>query len=159
MIFEFILLALINANTPMILQRYNDMEKCQKDASILTGYVDLNYTELKYDSAPVKERLMQMLAAYNARWEAIQIPVPTPEEVELPTVSWVPSLISNISNVIKIGEGYDLPELVIEAKTMQLFATEMLDNAERPNVPNATVPEHMLSPTEVTYKCVVAPKK
>ena len=158
MVYEFVLLALINANAPMALQRYDHMEDCQEDASNLSSYVGLNYTELKYDSEPVKERLMQMLATYNARWEAIQIPVPTPAEVELPTVSWVPSLISNIANVIKIGEGYDLPELVVEAKTIEIFAIEMLENAERPNVPNATAPEYMLDKTEITYKCVAAPK-
>ena len=159
MAFEFTLLALIDANSPIELRRYDKIEKCQNDASSLTNVVRLNYTDLKYDATPVKEQLMQMLNNYNARWEAIQIPLPKPEEIELSPVFWVPSLISNISDVITLGAFYDLPELVIEAKKMQLFANEILDNAERPEMPNAAVPDYMLNLNEISYKCIVAPKQ
>ena len=100
-----------------------------------------------------------MIASYNAKWEAIQIPVTTAEVIELPTDYWLPTLLANVANAIKIGEEYDMPELAMEAKTIETFATEISDNAQRSTVPNSTAPEYMLDAEELVYKCIAAPKK
>jgi len=66
-------------------------------------------------------------------------------------------LITNINQARNTAQEYDLPNLVAETTLMLKLAEELLQNEQRPVLPNKDVPEYLLSSIEVLYACIAVP--
>lgn len=147
--FEFLLLALITTQEPISVQKYQEMADCQNAASELTAFAESNYTDLKWDADLLSNELVTMIINHNSKWEAVQIAEPKDASLI--------ELVTNINQAKNTAQEYDLPDLVAETTLMLKLAEELLQNEQRPVLPNEEVPEYLLSSIEVRYACIAVP--
>ena len=147
--FEFLLLALITTQEPISVQIYQEMADCQNAASELTAFAESNYTDLKWDADLLSNRLAFLIMDHNSKWEAVQIAEPKNDSLI--------ELITNINQARNTAQEYDLPDLVATTTLMLKLAEELLQNEQRPVLPNEEVPEYLLSSIEVRYACIAVP--
>ena len=88
MAFEFLLIAMIDGQQPITLQRYEQLIPCQEAAMGVDEFVKRNYNELKRNPDFLRTLLLEMLAEFNAKWETLQIPVPSIEDTDGKSLEW-----------------------------------------------------------------------
>lgn len=157
MAFEFLLLALIDGQEPMVLQRYDRDERCIENVEGLTDCVDNNYTELQSNLVWVKAILDAELKRFNENWEGIAIEVPAEEIMAGASLEWVKSISDQAFAAVDRGIKTGLDDLVLQAGMLQSAAEDYLENAKKPTSVKTDTPKGFIAKNRIEYVCIAAP--
>lgn len=159
MAFEFLLLAMIDGQEPMVLHRYDRDERCIEDVEGLTEFVRNNYTELQSGLEWVKLVLVAELKRFNKNWEGIAIEVPSEEVMAGASVEWVQSINEQALAARDRGIKTGLDDLVLHAGMLNAAAEDYLENAKKPTSIKTATPKGLMEKNRIEYVCIAAPSK
>lgn len=157
MAFEFLLLAMIDGQEPMVLQRYNRDEYCTENVVELTEFVDRNYTDLRMNPEMGRFILLEELQHFNQKWELVAIEVPPDEIVNGTSADWSKEIALKASEAKKYGLDNKVDDLAFDATLLRNFASEYYENMSKPDILNETVPEGFIAKNRIEYVCIAAP--
>ena len=157
MAFEFLLLAMIDGQEPMVLQRYDRDESCIEDVEGLTEFVSNNYTELQSNLVWVKAILEAELKRFNENWEGIAIEVPSEEITAGASLEWVQSISDQAFAAVDRGRKTGLDDLVLHAGMLNKAAEDYLENAKKPTSVKTDTPKGLMAKNRIEYVCIAAP--
>ena len=157
MAFEFLLLAMIDGQEPMVLQRYDRDESCIEDVEALTEFVGNNYTELQPNLVWVKAILDAELKRFNENWEGIAIEVPSEEIMAGASLEWVQSISDQAFAAVYRGRKTGLDDLVFQAGMLHSAAKDYLENAQKPTSAKTDTPKGLMAKNRIEYVCIAAP--
>ena len=157
MAFEFLLLAMIDGQEPMVLQRYERDERCIENVEGLTDFVGNNYTEVQTDLVWVKAILDAELKRFNENWEGIAIEVPSEEIMAGSSLEWVQSISEEASAAVDRGRKTGLEDLALHAGMLNKAAEDYLENAKKPTSVKTDTPKGLMAKNRIEYVCIAAP--
>ena len=158
MAFEFLLIAMIDGQQPITLQRYVQLIPCQKAAIGVDEFVNQNYTELKTDLEFAKTVLLGELAAFNKKWEAVKIPVPSVEETDGGSPLWAEKIKNSAFDANIKGIDLLSPELTEDALKLWRSAIQYIENSRKPDFFVEDKLVGFIEPNRIEYFCIATPK-
>jgi hypothetical protein len=158
MLFELILLALIDDKEPMIIKRYGDQYSCNLDAAWLPKFVENNYTEIRLDSEKLKSLLLTKLAEFHLKWGTEQIPGSLVDDTDAAYRLWAEQIAEDAAaadlEAIVAGKNFQLAN---DALLLGGYAMDFLENENRSEVAKEA-DEYALDASRVEYVCLAAPQ-
>lgn len=159
MIFEFLLIAMIDGQQPLMIQRYEDRYMCELDALDTSQFVNQNYTELKSDWKRLQESFVEQLTAFNDKWTKLQLPVPENEMKEDQWVNYAKLIVKATKDLDEMGMELNLPDLMTDAALVRSRATTLIENQNKPLEPPQSHDFGFLDPKRIKYFCIATPKQ
>ena len=159
MAFEFLLLAMIDGQEPMVLQRYDRDERCIENVEGLTDFVGNNYTELQSNLVWVKAILDAELKQFNENWEGSAIEVPSDEITAGASLEWVQSISDQAFAAVDRGIKTGLDDLVLQAGMLHSAAEDYIENAKKPTSVKTDTPKGLMAKNRIEYVCIAVPSK
>lgn len=157
MLFELILLALIDDREPMIIKRYGDQYSCNLDAAWLTKFVENNYTEVREDSEKLKSFLIVKLYTFHLRWGTEQIPGSLVDDTDAAYRLWAEQIIKDAAVADREAVLSGNLQLATDALLLGKLAASFLENENRSEVAQEAG-EYALHASRVEYVCLAAPQ-
>lgn len=157
MLFELILLALIDDREPMIIKRYGDQYSCNLDAAWLTKFVENNYTEIRVDSEKLKSLLLTKLAEFHLKWGTEQIPGSLVDDTDAAYRLWAEQIVEDAAVADREAVLSGKFQLATDALLLKGYAESFLKNENRSEVAEEAG-EYALNASRVEYVCLAAPQ-
>ena len=161
MAIEFLLLALLDGQEPLILKKYDHLGECQGDAWEASTFVSNNYLS-GFDILTTPEIgtwvLIRDIANFNSRYKRNTIPIPSLQETEGLVNRWLARLISAAEdvNLTALEEGQ--VRMAEDSSFISKSARDLNEYWEQKASPRKELPNFTLSSLEVKYTCLAAPK-
>jgi hypothetical protein len=159
MAFEFLLIAMIDGQQPLTIQRYEIPYMCELDALDVSQFVNQNYTELKSDWKRLQENFVEQLTVFNDKWTNLQLPVPENEMKEDEWVNYAELIVKATKDLDQTGTELNLPDLMTDALLVQTHATNLIENQNKRLEPPQSHDFGYLDPNRIEYFCIAAPKQ
>ena len=158
MAFEFLLIAMIDGQQPITLQRYAQLIPCQEAAISVDEFVNQNYTELKTDLEFTKTVLLGELANFNKKWELLKIPVPSIEETDGASPIWAEKIEKSALDAYIQGIELVAPDMAKDAEKLRISAVQYIENSRKPDFFVEDKLVGFIEPNRVEYFCIATPK-
>ena len=158
MAFEFLLIALIDGQQPITLNRYNDDTYCLSAAMELSRFARKNYPDENTRAEKTKRALIYELAQFNEKWTASKIEMPSDEEIDGISSQWAESIYADALEAETKGLEIDMPELSSDAMLVKILAKTFVENKNEPNAQKDELNQYFIDPDRVDYFCLATPK-